>query len=165
MVRKKYTAGQKVSTVNILEQRQSDNPQTTVYAVARDLGLDCSQLKRWQEQVEDHKKKTTRTPGIHYNPKACSLHCGRKSCLHPIENDLIQYIDQQRDQGISVTIQMVTDLAKRLDGRFRAKTDRAQDQAVRRFVASNHLRHRVHKYQPKKAPRLCSSVSTNETTT
>jgi hypothetical protein len=154
MARKKYTSSHKVAMVRTMVKRQTDDPNTSRCAIARDLGLDPSQLRKWQQQVERHLKQATRTPGIHCNPQACSLHTGRKSCLYRIEQDLLLFIIEQREQsGTAVPIKMVTDMAKELDETFRAKTDSAQYQVVRRFVMAHGLVHLVFTHPPRVKPK------------
>jgi hypothetical protein len=51
MVSKKYTANQKVSMVRTLEKPQSDNSSTSGRAVPRDLGVDASQIRKWQNDI------------------------------------------------------------------------------------------------------------------
>jgi hypothetical protein len=158
MFRKKITCSQKVAMVRVMEQRQRDDPSATRRSIAKDLGVDASQLRKWQQKIDVHANKV-RTNGTHCNPRACSLHPGRTSCLDPIKDDLVRFIFEQQEQGLLVSIKMVVEVAKSLDASFREKTEAAQGQAVRRFVASKDLVHRVHTYQSQKnAPKMQAEV-------
>lgn len=135
--RKHFTISQKFSLVKTLEKRQRENNES-FRSVARDLGVHPSQLRRWKEQVPKFKELLTKGPnGRRPNTNAKSVHSGRKSCLHNMEEDLLKFIMKNREQGKSVSIQMLTTEASRLDGNFCRKTAAAKDSAVRRFVDSH----------------------------
>jgi transposase-like protein len=143
MPRKSYSSKQKVAMVRTMEERMANDRSLSRLAVARDLGVDASQIRKWQQQIALHQNKLTRTPGTHHNPHARSLHSGRKSCLHDIEELLLRFIFEKREQGIAVDISMVVNTAKILDVAFRGKSDSAQYQVVRRFVVAHGLVYRV----------------------
>jgi hypothetical protein len=143
MPRKSYSSKQKVAMVRTMEERKRNDPSTTMSAIARDLGVAASQLRIWHGKLELHQNKLMRNPGSHYNPHARSLHAGRKTCLHDIEELLLRFIFEKREQGIAVDIKMVVNIAKVLDAAFRCKSERAQYQVVRRFVAAHGLVYRV----------------------
>ena len=107
MARKSYTAGQKLSILRTLEQRINDNPNLSKRSVARELGVDHNQLRRWQEKYELLQKQVTRTPGTHFYPGALSLNPGAKSSLHHIEDDLVRHIYEDREQGFAVSIKSI----------------------------------------------------------
>ena len=147
--RKQFTISQKVSMIETLESQRENGKSHR--SVARDLGVDASQLRRWKKQVAKLKELLKRMEGRRLNTTAKSVHNGRKSCLNNIEDDLLMFILENRQQGMSVSIRMVTTKASQLDGNFRRKTARAKDQAIRRFVASHGLVHRVHTHQSQRS--------------
>jgi transposase-like protein len=91
--------------VRIIEERQNANEARR--SIARDLGVYPNQLRRWQEKIDDHTKKSSRIPGMHFNPRACSLHPGRKSCLSIIEQELLRHVFESREQGVPVSVRLV----------------------------------------------------------
>ena len=131
--------------VHTLERCHHDNKES-LCSVARELGVDASQLRCWQQQSARIKLLLKCNNGIRVNANAASVHRGRKSCLHDIEEDLLAFIFEHREQGL-VSIRMVTMKASQIDAKFRHKTARAKDHAVRRFVASHSLVHCVHTHQ------------------
>jgi transposase-like protein len=151
MGRKSYSSRQKVAMVRTMEQRLSADPTISRRQIARDLGVDASLLRKWQQHVDAHISKVTRSNGCRFNPRACSLHPGRLSCLEPIKDILLHFIFEKREQGIPVSIKMVVEVAKRYDTSFKGKSYAAQDQAVRRFVDSHGFVHRAHTHQSQKA--------------
>jgi DDE superfamily endonuclease len=143
MPRKKYSIMQKLSMVRTLEEHtHNDADGASLRAVARELGVDASVLHRWKMQRPKLEAFLSRV-NVHVNTRAASLHCGRTSCLNEIEDDLLAYIWEHREQGMPVSIRMVVNKAGQLLPAFRLKTDRAKDMSIRRFVAANGIVHRV----------------------
>jgi hypothetical protein len=68
----------------------------------------------------------TKIPCTHFEPYAHLRHLGPKSSIHGIEELLLRFIFEQREQGIAVDIRIVKDTAKVLDAAFRHKYDSAQ---------------------------------------
>lgn len=145
--RKYYSISQKYAMVQELNLKQEEEG-FSLRAFARQLGVDASQLRRWQQQSIDMKKLTTKKG----RGAVKTLHAGYKCCINQIEEDLLRFIFENREQGFSVSIRMVLMKAANLDTEFRRKTDRAKDQIIRRFVKSHGLVHRVHTHESQKAP-------------
>jgi hypothetical protein len=114
-----------VAMVRTMEERMANDCSLTRRAIARDLGVDSSQIRKWQQQIALHENQIARIPCTHFNPHARSLHPGMNSSLHGLEELLLRFIFEQREQGIAVDI-MVIDTAKVLDAAFRCKSDSAQ---------------------------------------
>ena len=57
-----------------------------------------------------------------------SLHNGRNSILAPIEEDLLQFILEYREQGIQVTTKMIRKFTKNLMPGYHLKSRNAKDQ-------------------------------------
>lgn len=114
--------------------------------VAMDLGVDPSQLRRWEQQVDKLRAfHAQRRRGVK------ALHDGYRSQLHAIQEDLLRYIFESREQGFTVSVSMVAFKASELDGAFRRKSDIAKDRAIRRFVKSHGLVHRVHTHESQRS--------------
>jgi hypothetical protein len=103
------------------------------------LGVDASQIRKWQQNVDAHIDKATRRNGTRFNPHALSLHLGRQSCLEPLKDELLRFIYEQREEGIPVSVKLVVEFALPSDAAFREKSEEAQHLSVRRFVAANGL--------------------------
>jgi transposase-like protein len=147
MVRKSYSVSTKLAMVNTLERRIEEN-NDSLRAVAKDLGVDASQLRRWSQQRTKFEAMVSGTGGeLRVRAASQTVHSGRQSCLNNIEEELLAFIFEHRENGLAVSIRMVTTKACQLDGDFRRKTARAKDQAIRRFVKSHNLVHRVHTHQ------------------
>ena len=71
---------------------------------------------------------------LNSNKQAKSLCKGCKSILDEIEDELLKYISELREQGESVSIKMVETKALSLLPEFREKTECARYNAARRFV-------------------------------
>ncbi|KAL7569581.1 hypothetical protein ACA910_009553 [Epithemia clementina (nom. ined.)] len=118
MARKQHSISQKLAMVRTLDQRTRNN-RDALRLVARDLGVDPSQLRRWKAQSTRFEEMLSNRKGARVNAAAASVHTGRKSCLHGIEEDLLSFIMESRDQGLAVSIRMVMTKASQLDGQFR----------------------------------------------
>ena len=68
-----------------------------------------------------------------------SVHNGRVSFLKPLEDNLLTWFLQMREQGIMISTRLVVVKASQLSAEFRRKTSRSKDQIVRRFLASNKI--------------------------
>ena len=142
--RKQYTLGQKVDIAETFCNRQRQHNNTTRRGFAREAGVDASQLRRWVLQLAEMKAILAKNSA---NVAARTIHSGRKSFLEPVEDELLHFIFSNREQGMSVSIRMVTARACQLSDQFCRKTVRAKDHAVRRFVRSHGIVHRVHTHQ------------------
>jgi transposase-like protein len=133
MVRKFYTITKTLTMVRTLDTR-SENDES-LRSVARDLGVDSSQLRRWKSQTTHFVELLSPSRGTRVNTEAASVHPGRQSCLHDIEEELISFIWEKLEQGLAVSVRMVLMKASQLDSEFRRKTSRAKDQAIRGFIS------------------------------
>ncbi|KAL7568411.1 hypothetical protein ACA910_012129 [Epithemia clementina (nom. ined.)] len=129
MARKQHSILQKLAMVRTLDQWTHYN-RDALHLVARDLGIDPSQLHWWKAQSTRFEELLLNRKGARMNGTAASVHIGHKSCLHEIEEELLSFIMENCDQGLAVSIQMVITKASQLDGQFCCKTARAKDHAV-----------------------------------
>ena len=145
VVKKYYTVSEKLAILKILNRRRLDN-NSSYHEIARELGVDPSQLRRWEQQsakLEAFYSKRKR------NAKA--LHDGYKSQLSHIEEELLEYIFEGCEQGLPMTIRLVTAKASELDDTFRRKSMVAKEHAIRRFVKAHGLVHRVHTHESQRS--------------
>jgi hypothetical protein len=140
MARRSYTISLMLSMVRTSETRCDENG-VSLRSVARELGVDSSQLRRWKTQKALFEQFLRRRHGANINRGATTLHPGYKSCLHEIEDQLLQFIWDEREQGLPVSIRMV--IIK--DEAFDQKTERSKDQAIRHFVDAHGI---VHGFTP-----------------
>ena len=129
--------------VQTLETRSDENGES-LCSVAQELGVDASQLHCWKSQRAQFEELLTHRHGTSVNTGAASIHCGCKSCLHEIEEDHLQFIWEQCEQGLAVSVRMVIMKASQLYAEFRHKTARAKDHAVQHFIASHGIVHQIH---------------------
>jgi hypothetical protein len=78
-------------------------------------GVDPSQLLRWKSKKSQFEAFLQRGNGSKVNTGAMALHRGGISCLHVIEDLLLQYIFEEREQGLAVSVRMVILKASQLD--------------------------------------------------
>lgn len=123
------TNREKVAHLDEIDQRQRLGE--SLRAICRSLGIQPCQARRW---------KRVREKLIQPNKGGrASLHVGRPSILSSIGDQLMTWLLQKRDQGVMVSMRLVVVQASRLSSRFRRKSARSKDQAVRRFLAANRI--------------------------
>jgi hypothetical protein len=155
-----YTIPQKLSLLRSCARLQQEENHSFRSAV-RELGLDPAQVRRWKQQSSLFEDFLLNYEKRKVNRAAKTLHSGRKSCLADIEEELLKFIFENRERGMSVSIRIVIMKAGQLDPPFRHKTDRAKDQAIRRFVASHGLVHRVHTHESQKSAQESATEATD----
>lgn len=114
MARKCYSIKEKLSMICAVEVRCRNNNEK-VHAIAREFGVDHAQILRWKAQAERLEELLGRARA---NASATSIHPGRKSCLEDIEEELLGFIWEQREQGLAVSIRAVCMKASQLDAGF-----------------------------------------------
>jgi transposase-like protein len=60
MPRKTDSSKQKVAMVRTMEERMANDRSLTRRAIAMDLGVDSSQIRKWQHQLALHENQITR---------------------------------------------------------------------------------------------------------
>ena len=86
------------------------------------------------------------------NSKAKSLCVGRASCLADVQDELLRYIFEQREQGIGVSTTMVIIKATSISRDFKSKSPTAQYHSARRFVKSHGFVHRMATHESQRNP-------------
>lgn len=127
-----------------LEERQGNGE--ALRAIARSHGVQPSQIRRWKANANrlSKAKKSKKT-----------LATGRKPSLLHLEDDLMQWAFNLRDEGKQIKYSHIVLQACRMDDSFKDKSLREQYQAIRRLCHRNCfvLRKGTHKAQehPQKA--------------
>ena len=93
------------------------------------------------------------------NSKAKSIAKGTTSVLKPIENDLLKFIFELREQGFAVSISAVVIQASRLMSEFQRKSSQARYQSVRRWIRKHSLVHRMGTHESQRAPSEMASLA------
>ena len=146
MPRKSFSVTEKLTIVKNAAQGLEQG--ISLSKVSEQLGVDRSQLRRWMKQrprFEEHVKEKG-------SGALKAIHKGRPSCLNEHEDELLRFIFELREQGMGVTVRMVVLKASELSNAFRHKTPLAKEHAVRRFVKSHKLVHRVCTHESQRSP-------------
>ena len=128
-IRLRRTNREKIEILDEIEERQRNGE--TLREICRCLEIQPIQARKWRAMRAQ----------LSCQGKAgrCSVHNGRVSFLKPLENDLLTWFLQMREQGIMISTRLVVVKASQLSAEFRRKTSRSKDQIVRRFLASNKI--------------------------
>ena len=123
------TNREKIEILDKIEERQKNGE--SLREICRSLEIQPIQARKWRASRAE----------LSCQAKAqhCSVHSGRPSFLKPLEDDLMAWFLQMREQGVMVSTRLVVVKASQLSAQFRRKTSRAKDQIVRRFLASNKI--------------------------
>ena len=100
----------------------------SIRSICTGLSIQPSQYRRWKKSEERLRAA---------NPKARSLSYGGRSDLEEMENDLLIWIFELREQGMAVSIGMIAMKACELDRDFRNRTEHARYQCARRFTIAH----------------------------
>ena len=118
----------------------------------------CKALNIIPKQYREWSKSTEALTG-HRNPNAKSTAPGNDSTLKPIEQDLLRFIFEHREQGIAVSISLVAIQAARLMPEFKEKPSRARYQSVRRWIRKHGLVHRMGIHECQRTPSETSGMA------
>ena len=127
--RKLFTNREKLHILSQIDERQQAGE--TLRGCCRHFNIQPSQVRRWMK-----------TRGDISNPLAAnrgSLHTGRVSILLGMEEELLRWFFELREQGFMVSVRLFTLRACELSAAFRRKTPQAKDCVIRRFLASNKI--------------------------
>ena len=127
--RKTYTSREKLRLLDAIEERLDGGE--ALRSCCRALDIQPSQVRRWKKA----RHELANPEAAHRN----SLHAGRASVLAPLENQLMRWFFELREQGFIISVRLFTLKACELSAAFRRKTERAKYLAVRRFLVSNKI--------------------------
>ena len=111
----------------------------------------CEALNIIPKQYREWTRMTTAMTE-HRNPNAKSTCEGPISVLMPIEDELLKFIFELREQGYAVSISTVVIQASRLMPDFKRKSSLARYQCVRRWVRRHSLVHRMGTHESQRSP-------------
>ena len=114
--RKRYTILDKLSKLRAIKRQLDEG--FSVRDACNEVGLTTSMYVRWKQQMSKMRERR--------NNKAKSLAVGRVSCLKPIENALLKFIFELREQAIAINIHMVARRAAALSRSFKEKSRSAR---------------------------------------
>ena len=133
-VRRWYTICHKLWTIRKVEQQMQEKDLSLRQACDA-VGVHHSLLVRWRKQ----KSCLMHIP----NASVKSTHIGMASISKEHEEVLLRFIFELREQGIQVSLGMVSLKASSLSRSFKEKTTNAKEKIVSQFVASHGLKHRM----------------------
>ncbi len=141
--RVRYIPRKKLGLVGAV-QRIMEEQGLSQNKAAKSIGVSSSLITRWVKQhsaLLDAARK----------PKMSS-HPGPDSQLRDIEDSLLQFIFENREQGMAVNILMILFKASALSSDFAAKSVEARYSMVRRFVAKHSLVYRMGTHESQRHP-------------
>jgi len=147
IVRTRYTVLERITAMRWVAKKKEEG--WSQRACARRLGLSSPKsLRQWQREY---------TSLLEYKKQSVgSMHNGPISQLKVIEDELLQFIFERREQGFGVTRGAVVMKASKLLPEFAVKSLEARSSAVRRWLKSHDLVNRIGTHVSQKAPSLAA---------
>ena len=139
--RKTYTNRAKLDILESVGRRLQDGEQ--LKPICRELGIQASQFRRWKLATDRLQK---------CNPNARSVCKGRRSCLFDIDDTLLQWIFELRQQGMAVSYRMLELKACELLPAFCHKTATSKRFAVYRFGHAHRFVIRLKTHESQRPP-------------
>ena len=140
--RRRFTISDRLAIVRNIGRRIRAGE--SIRSACRALNIIPKQYREWSTSTEAFMG--------HGNPNARSTAIGAESVLKPIEEELLRFIFELREQGIAVSISAVALQAARLMPAFKEKNSRARYQCARRWVRKHGLVHRMGTHECQRAP-------------
>ena len=123
--RRRFTNAERLAIIRNVRRRVEAGE--SIRGACRALNIIPKQYREWSR---------TSTAIINHNANAKSTAKGPRSTMPPIEEDLLKFIFELREQGFAVSISAVVMQASRLMPEFKRKSTRARNQSVRRSIKS-----------------------------
>jgi transposase-like protein len=142
MVKKSYTIKYKIDVIAVATERIATGE--SIRSVADFFELQPSQLRRWLKNENVYND---------VNSTAAKSTCGgRPSSLEAIEEQLLIWIFELREQGLAISYRMVQIKSASLLASFRRKSDWSQYQCVRRWLKSHRFVIRCSTHESQRPP-------------
>ena len=126
--RRSFTVGEKLQMIRTIEERRQQGE--SVRNICDEIGIDPRQYRDWRR---------ARNKLISTKKKKRSFHGGYVSCIKHMEEELVNWIIEWRDQGAELSYEDVVAKASELDDDFGNKTRISKYHIVRRFCIANCL--------------------------
>ena len=142
-LRVRYIPRRKLALVAAVRHVMEEEGLSQTKAAAT-LGVSQANISKWMKEHE-HLLNAAKKPKK-------SSHPGPASQLSEIEDLLLRFIFEHREQGMAVTILMVVFKASALSDQFSVKTFEARYSVIRRFVAKHSLVYRMGTHESQRHP-------------
>ena len=140
--RRRFTIQEKLCFIRNVKKRLENGMSQR--AACKELNIQHTQYGLWTKQMQQMQQRR--------NSKAKSLCQGRVSILRAVKEQLLRFIFELREQGMSVSITMVMLRSAHLSREFREKSRIAQYNSARRFVKQHGLVHRMGTNESQRSP-------------
>jgi hypothetical protein len=143
--RRRFTIQEKASIIRTVGRLMEQHGMTRREA-CEDLNINPGMHWAWTKSIDamlEVKKN---------NIKAKCIHRGKDSCLTQHKQELLHFIFELREQGMAVSVPMVSLKAAQISEQFRMKSKDAQYHSARRFIRSQGLVFRLGTNESQRSP-------------
>jgi len=148
--RRRFTLQEKMCLVRSI-RRRIETGQVSLSSACNEANIHRKQYLTWTNEFNVMKEAK--------NLKAKSHCIGRLSILTSIQQELLRFIFELREQGMGVSTVMVMLKAASLSRVFREKSRNAQYHSARRFIMSHGLVHRMATHESQRDPKEMEAES------
>ena len=142
--RRRYSVLEKLAIVRNVQRKMIDLGMSQ-RAACEAVNIHHTMYGVWARKTQEMKHAR--------NNRARSLCAGPPSpILQPIQDELLRFIFELREQGMSVSIKTVALKASQLSTAFSQKSRIAKSSAARRFVRAHGLVHRLGTHESQRSP-------------
>ena len=150
--RRRFTLQEKMCLVRSIKRRIEGSLETSrvsLRTACHEANIHHKQYILWTKEFNAMRE----AKNVHAKSKCI----GRSSILQPIQEQLLRFIFELREQGMGVTTIMVMLKAASLSREYREKSRNAQYHSARRFIMSHGLVHRMATHESQKDPRVTAA--------
>jgi len=146
--RRRWTNQEKLALVRVVKRRVASGESQ--YGVCKDLNVDPKQYRSWSNDSNNLAKK---------RPKAKSTCDGMKSILAPVHDELLKFVFELREQGMSVKPAMIRLKASSVCRPFCERSKNAQTKIIQRWLKQSQFLNRMATRESQKDPRETEGIA------
>lgn len=147
--RRRLTISERLAVVRNVKRRVDVGE--SIRSACRTLNIIPKQFREWT--------RLSTTMMAHKNSHAKSTAAGPTSIVKEIEEPLLKFIFELREQGFAVSISTIVLQASRLMPAFNRKSELARYQSVRRWIKTHSLVHRMGTHESQRSPSETSGMA------
>ncbi|KAI2489412.1 Pogo transposable element with KRAB domain [Fragilaria crotonensis] len=143
---RRFTIQEKASII-LTVARLMEQHGMTLREACEDLNINSGMHWAWTKSIDAMLEEVKKN-----NIKAKCIDRGKDSCLTQHKQELLQFIFELREQGMAVSVPMVSIKAAQISEQFRMKSMDAQFHSARRFIRSQGLVFRLGTIESQRSP-------------
>ena len=132
--RRFWTLNTKISLCIKCEREVFAEKSKSYSALCRDNEVDPAQLRRWRRDIVRLQRMADKS-----SASKKTLSTGRPSSLNDLSNDILPWIHDLREQGVTVSVRMVISKISKLKPDFWRRNTKTKYGIVKQFLDANDI--------------------------